>query len=263
MIISVLALSLFLVYKFKPEESVNKPKPNNTTVNNTILDEPEEKLPEINEETNAIFFGDSITAGYLTKGYAWPNYIADNYEIGHCTNAGISDYRLSTYDDPNKWLVTQVENHYNDEYNYDFVIMQGGINDLIYDTPIGTMTDNFDVSTFDANTFIGGLELYLHKVTDKWPNARIGYIITYYTPKYTERGLNWTIENFDKYYDATKKVLDKWHIKYLDLSSEEFTAALDVYNATYLPDYLHPNSAGYKLISPYIYDFMRKLPKYS
>lgn len=265
MIVSVILICLFLVPRFINNDNNTNNKPINNAINNNVVEKPpvQEILPAITSETSAIFFGDSITAGYLTHGYSWPGYIEDNYEIGHCTNAGVSDYRASTYDDPKKWLVTQVENHYNDGYNYDFVIMQGGINDLLYNTPLGKISDSFDENAFDQNTFIGGLELYISKVTSKWPNARIGYIITYYTPKYTERGLIWTIEDFDKYYDATKEVLDKWHIKYLDLSSNSFTELLDVYERTYLPDFLHPNAEGYKLIYPHIYNFMESLPKYS
>lgn len=220
-------------------------------------------------QKNVVYFGDSITSGWLgnPKGYSWVNYIQNNYDLAFSMNAGIADYRVSTYDDRNKWLVTQVQNHYNDSVNYDFVIMQGGINDMLYGTPIGTLSSSYDSSSFDANTFIGGLELYISSVVNKWPNARVGYIITYFCPNYTERGLRWDYNAHKKYYDATIQVLNKWNIPYLDLfagstDGQTYTDYLKVYNRDYLPDYLHLNNAGYDKISPDIYKFMHTLNKY-
>ncbi len=214
---------------------------------------------------NAIFFGDSIVYGFKSSpvGYSWANYIGDNYDLNVVVNAGISDYRVSTYDNPRKWLVDEVKSHYNDPNNYDFVILQGGINDLLYNTPMGSISDSKDINSFDARTFCGGLESYLYFVTSKWPNARIGYIITYNTPNYTERGLKWSYSDYKSYYDKTKEILNKWNIKYFDLSSDEFNNLLMVEQRKYLPDYLHLNNDGYKLVSPYIYDFMQTLDKYN
>lgn len=215
-------------------------------------------------DKTAIFFGDSITAGFgsTPRGYSWVNYLKDNYDLKDCINAGISDYRVSTYDDPNKWLVDEVNNYKNNKF-YDFVIMQGGINDLLYNTPLGSLSKDKNLELFDKNTYIGGLETYLYNVINNWPNAKIGYIITYYTPRYSERSITWSYEDYKTYYDATIKVLNKWNIKYLDLFNEEFTNIIKVNENTYLPDYLHLNNKGYDLVSPYIYDFMQSLSNYS
>jgi lysophospholipase L1-like esterase len=214
---------------------------------------------------NAIFFGDSIVYGFKSSpvGYSWANYIGDHYDLNLAVNAGISDYRVSTYDNPRKWLVDEVKSHYNDPNSYDFVILQGGINDLLYNTPMGSISSSKDINSFDVKTFSGGLESYLYHVISKWPNARIGYIITYNTPNYTERGLKWSYSDYKAYYDRTKEILNKWNIKYLDLSTDEFNNLLAVEQRKYLPDYLHLNNDGYKVVSPYIYDFMQTLDKYS
>ena len=64
----------------------------------------------------AIFFGDSLVSGYgsSSRNYSWANYIGDNYDLDSSVNAGAFDYRVSTYDDPKKWLVDVVKNHYNE-----------------------------------------------------------------------------------------------------------------------------------------------------
>lgn len=211
----------------------------------------------VTKNKNIIFFGDSITYGFLTKGYSWAGFIKDNYDFNTVINAGISDYRVSTYDDKNKWLTDTIISHANERYDY--VIMQGGINDVLYNTPLGEISNSKSENDFDVNTFAGGLESYIYNAKKYFKDAKIGYIITYYTPNYTERGLKWSYDDYNKYVIMTKKILDKWNIKYLDLFDEEYSNILKVNTKTYLPDNLHLNYEGYKIIYPYIYDFIKNL----
>ena len=211
----------------------------------------------VTKNKNIIFFGDSITYGFLTKGYSWTEFIKDNYDFNIVTNAGISDYRVSTYDDKNKWLTDTIISHANEKYDY--VIMQGGINDVLYNTPLGEISNSKSENDFDVNTFAGGFESYIYNAKKYFKDAKIGYIITYYTPNYTERGLKWSYDDYNKYILMTKEILDKWNIKYLDLFNEEYSNILKVNTKTYLPDNLHLNYEGYKIIYPYIYDFIKSL----
>ena len=260
----------------KNDNTDNKQNNNNNQQNNNInnndnnKDNKTEPAESVTKNKNIIFFGDSITAGHGSKSkhYSWANYIGTKYDFANYTNAGISDYRVSTYDDENKWLVTQVKNHYNDKYNYNYVIMQGGVNDLIYNTPLGTLANDKNPNSFNKDTFYGGLELYIYNTISKWKNSKIGYIITYYTPNYSERGLKWSYDDYKKYNDALKKTLDKWNIPYLDLfdgsyNNQKYSDILKVTTKEYLPDYLHLNDAGYNLISPMIYEWIKTLNAYS
>lgn len=223
---------------------------NETTQNNTTEKQMQDDV-SVTKDKKVIFFGDSIVRGVKPDRYSWATYIGNNYDLLESVNAGIGDYRVSTYDDPNKWLVDEVKEYIGNDYDY--VILEGGINDVFYDTPIG------EAGSYDEKTFIGGLESYLKIVDDNWPDAKIGYIITYYAPNYTERGLKWSVEDYKKYYDITKEVLDSYGIEYLDLSDDFFMDMIDVNSTTYLSDYLHPNYNGYDLLSPYIYKWMSKL----
>ena len=244
----------------------NKQNNNNQTTDDNKIENKE----SVTKNKNIIFFGDSITAGFGSKSkkYSWANYIGTKYDFANYTNAGISDYRVSTYDNANKWLVTQVKKHYNDKINYDYIIMQGGINDLLYDTPLGSLSSSKDPSSFDKDTFYGGLELYIYNTVNKWSNAKIGYIITYYTPNYKERGKSWTYNDYKTYNDALKKTLNKWNIPYLDLfdgeyNNQKYSDLLKVTSKEYLGDYLHLNDAGYNLISPIIYEWIITLNTYN
>ena len=211
----------------------------------------------VTKNKNIIFFGDSITYGFLTKGYSWAEFIKDNYDFNIVTNAGISDYRVSTYDDKNKWLTDTIISHANEKYDY--VIMQGGINDVLYNTPLGEISNSKSEDDFDVNTFARGFKSYIYNAKKYFKDAKIGYIITYYTPNYTERGQKWSYDDYNKYIMMTKKILDKWNIKYLDLFDEEYSNILKVNTKIYLPDNLHLNYEGYKIIYPYIYDFIKSL----
>ena len=251
------------------QEDNNETKDNEPTKENNIIEDNKDNKKEnisVTKDKNIIFFGDSITAGFGSKSkhYSWANYIGTKYDFASYMNAGISDYRVSTYDNANKWLVTQVKNHYNDKNNYDYVIMQGGINDLLYNTPLGELAKDKDFKSFNKDTFYGGLELYLYNTISKWNKAKIGYIITYYTPNYKERGKSWTYDDYKKYNDALKKTLNKWNIPYLDLfdgeyNNQKFSDLLKVTTKEYLGDYLHLNDAGYNLISPIIYEWIKTL----
>lgn len=212
---------------------------------------------ESTKDKTALFLGDSIVYGFKSNHFSWAEYIKENYDLSSCTNAGISDYRVSIYDDKNKWLVSEMEPYKNSKYDY--VIMEGGINDIFYFTPLGEISSSFDKESFDINTFAGGLERYLYEAKNNWPDAKIGYIVFYYTPKYVERGKSWNYDDYKKYVDLLIKILDKWDIKYINLFDDKYSDMLKVETNTYLPDYLHLNKEGYEIISPYIYDFMKNL----
>lgn len=218
---------------------------------------------EFTKDKNVLILGDSIVYGWLANGYSFADYLAQEYDFAKVVKAGYVDFRLSTYDDPKKWLIDAVKQHYNDAYDYDYVILQGGVNDVIYDTPMGEISEGRNPESFDPNTFTGGLETYLYTVTSKWPGAKIGYIITYYSKDYTERGLTWSYEDYKKYYDRIIEVLDKWNIDYLNLFSDDFSQLLKVDTNTYLPDKLHLNQEGHRLIGPYVYEWMKGLKRYS
>lgn len=245
----------------KDNNDNNQPKEDNKNKDNTSKED-----ISVTKNKNIIFFGDSITAGFGSKSkkYSWANYIGTNYDFANYVNAGISDYRVSTYDNANKWLVTQVKNHYNDKLNYDYIIMQGGINDLLYDTPLGSLSNDKNPNNFNKDTFYGGLELYIYNTINKWKNAKVGYIITYYTPNYKEKKKQWTYNDYKTYNDALKKTLDKWNIPYLDLfdgeyNNQKYSDILKVTTKEYLGDYLHLNDAGYNLISPIIYEWIKTI----
>lgn len=211
-------------------------------------------------DKSALFIGDSITYGFKStpKGYGWGDYIGDHYDIGKTVNAGKSGWLISNYID-DMWLYTEVKKHSNKKYDY--VIMHGGTNDITRGVPLGSYNPNDYSGNYDTKTFLGGLETYIYTAKQQWPNAKFGYIINYETPHSSQN----RIKLSPNYYKEMKKVLDKWNIKYLDLffgSSNDgvkYSDILKVKSYEYVSDGLHLNRAGYRIISPYIYDWMNTL----
>ena len=208
----------------------------------------------------AIFFGDSITQGIkgTPKDYSWANYIGDHYDLKSATNAGKSGWYISNWKN-SSWIVSNVKTYKNKKYDY--VILHGGINDIHSNVTLGTYNAKDFSGNYDDKTLLGGLETYIYTVKKQWPNAKIGYIINYNTP------LVYTSSNnkYAMYYTGMKNVLKKWNIKYIDLfagstpSGIKYDDLLKVNTKKYISDGLHLNGDGYKLISPYIYNWMNTL----
>lgn len=210
----------------------------------------------------AVFFGDSITKGAGSKSgnYSWANYIGDHFDLKEAINHGRSGWRISnTANNYINDIVLKEKGQY-----YDFVILHGGCNDVAVNIDLGRISSSYDPTTFDDTTFIGGLEKYLYTVVTQWPKAKIGYIINYRTPNNSARG----VDKSSIYYKEMRKVLKKWNIAYIDLfdgkasNGNTYSELLSVYSNRYLPDTLHLNDEGYKIISPYIYKWMQNLSKW-
>lgn len=210
------------------------------------------------QNKTAIFFGDSITQGVKTNNYSWANYIGDNYDLKKTVNSGRSGWRISNVTNSH-WIVSLMDNYKSQKFDY--VILHGGTNDIYKSVDIGTFDKNDFSGKYDTKTFVGGLETYIYTAKKYWPNAKIGYLINYPTPNSDEFRRNLS----SSYYTVMKQVLNKWNIKYLDMffgstpNGIKYSDLLKVTTTKYLVDNLHLNSDGYKLISPYIYNWMNTL----
>ena len=233
----------------------------------------------------AVFYGDSITYGRPSyksgnKNYSWVNYIKDNYDLEETSNRGKNGWTVSNVNGTAIYKLIDQDK----EKQYDYIILQGGCNDVYYDVPLGSYKEDDYSGNYNSGTFTGGLETYLYKATKEWKNAKIGYIITYKTSYADKRPADKT----EMYYNQLIKVLKKWNISYLDLYdgqnsfgkrySEDIlkTNVLSnkyavkewnfdyrntgTYGYTY--DNLHLSKEGYKVISPYIYNWMNSLSTY-
>lgn len=212
---------------------------------------------EVLKGKKALFCGDSIVMAstYDTEHaafYGWPGRIKDQYGMSVGKNVGVDGASVSNCRG-NNTVVNQVIN--NSKTKYDFVILEGGVNDAwdcqSIGSPIQLPASETKVADLDLSTLAGGLEDLLYRTKKLYPDATIGYVINF---KMTMR-VGYLTE-MQEYIDAIKRICEKWGVPYLNLyEDEEFNEAFKK-SSRYLADGCHPNSAGYDLIAPYIAQFM-------
>lgn len=125
--------------------------------------------------------------------------------------------------------------------NYDYVIFEGGVNDVTQDTPVafGAISEGYN-ATLDENTFCGAFEAACKALT--LSGKKVGYIFVH---KIFADNHKWVTE----WRPAMKKMLEKWCIPYIDL--ETTVPPLNLISelkSTYTAngDGWHPNEAGYQ-----------------
>ena len=185
--------------------------------------------------------GDSIAEGHGADSFGYT--IAENQNMAFDKPA-IGTARLAS-SSPVTSIPDQV---YSLENDYDYILVEGGINDALNGVALGEITESFS-SEFDETTALGGLETICKNLVEEYPNARKLFILCHkctnknYTPYAVQ----------DRFFEAMKTVLKKWNIPYIDLRDYPLCAYNSTFAATYFDtDFstvggLHPNNAGYEL----------------
>ncbi len=210
---------------------------------------------------SALFMGDSICDGTQDASIfydAWAGRIGEINQMDY-VNAGLSGTSISTCR-ANRYgrILTQLENNKNEDFDY--VIMHGGVNDAWDSVAIGTVADDFELSSFKTNTFAGGLEELFYYATRYYPDAHLGFVLNFKIVNSSVASVN---NNLDDYFAVAKQICEKWNIPYLDLySNEDVMQDLAIGSSTYISDYIHPNCKGYDRLYVYIEQWMETLPVY-
>ncbi len=238
---------------------------------------------------NFLFTGDSISAGWrddqnggvfknssdVPGGRGWSRRICLDCSING-TNASVAGASLKNIKNRGH-IIDQF--HRNKDKNFDYVIMEGGFNDIMGEnakpasrksvTPLGEMTKSFDIADFNVSTFAGALEEMFYYAKLYFKSAKLGFIITYFTPLSKYGGVTSEHEEAAKYWGLAKKICKKWDIAYLDLfdgtahDGKSYSRdILKTHTPEYFPgegDQIHLNSAGYDVISPYIAEWIESI----
>lgn len=161
------------------------------------------------EDKNILFVGDDFSRAKHDDYYGYAGRIGfGNYM--KWSNTGRSGATIAKTS--RRHITDQIIE--NKDNNYDYVILQGGINDMDKDVLLGEMSDSFEVEDFNNTTFAGGLEELFYYTKKYNKDAKIGYIISYQTPN-----SDWGEKVNDRLEQVLliKKICDKWEIPYLDL----------------------------------------------
>lgn len=184
------------------------------------------------------FIGDSICYGANTKMYSYPDLIgiANNMDWINKGQSNLPLYQILPNMPP--------------YYNYDYLIVEGGINDIVVTKNLGDITPN-GTTTFDTATSCGVLEKAFYDLQNSFATCKIGFILTNNCP--SKRSASMQAEYFAKFIE----IFEKWGIPYIDLREYED----GFLNITYFADTdLHPNFKGYTdFYSPYIEKWINTL----
>ena len=202
---------------------------------------------------SALYLGDSIAYGAGDAlGLSWAGRIAQRGMVYE--NVAVSGWALTKTEISGRLqIVTQLDSA--KKSDYDFVILEGGVNDVLINEresehPISFGEITSDGTEFDTATICGAIEDLIVKTKAKFPNAKVGYIINNY--------FGATEDDMTKYINAVKTACDKHGIDYVDLYNDEYVKA-NFNNEKHLPDSLHPNAAGYDILSEVIADWMETI----
>ena len=214
----------------------------------------------------ALFIGDSIQAGHNTsddrEGFSPKGWAQRLERYGLVSeNVAQKGWALTNKDISGRsQIVTQLDSA--TKTDYDFVILEGGVNDVRIDQDTqnpditidwGTINEDPNAAFTDDN-IAGAMQDLIVKTQAKFPNAKIVYIINHYF------GANAT--NMKNYVAMVKDACRVHDIDYIDLSDTESYPTLEPLtqkSAEYIPDNLHPSAAGYELSTPIIATCLRKL----
>ncbi len=205
----------------------------------------------------ALFVGDSVCEGWKNGNTGIPRF-PDAYagliekQTGiKSINAGVGSSTIAD----EKAVFLQFENYKNTDFDY--VVIQGGINDMSHNIAIGEMSDSFNGDDFDISTYAGGLEFTICKAIEYYGDtAAIGVLFSYASPNHPSgRGAR-----LPEYVAVGKQICEKWGISYLDMCNhQEITQKLNFTEKINTGDFIHLNAKGYEIVTPYIIDFMRSM----
>ena len=221
---------------------------------------------EVFKDKRALFIGDSICAATSrneteTENRGWPGRIQYSTQM-ECVNGGISGASLSTVSPTGGVSTKRILTQYMGvkDQDFEFIIMEGGINDAMGSAAVGNMTPSFNVEDFNVDTYAGALEELFYHVTKNHSNAKLGYMFTFKTPNLHTGN----VDHMAEYYDVAKRICEKWNVPFLNMHEDEtLNAEMKVDTNENLPDWLHPNTAGYNVLYKYIMYWMETLPVYS
>lgn len=219
------------------------------------------KVPNVNNDIlygkSALFVGDSICEGVnggTVKG--WCYAINENNPSMTCLNYSKGGACVGYYDGQTVTnVLTQLDKAYSEHNSFDFVIIEGGVNDAWSSGKIQVGELSSDYETFNDNVFAQALEHVFYKAMTYYPNAKIGYII----PQIRT-------DNSEIYMEKAIEVCKKWSVPYIDFRfnfgfSYNIPSIQEKYfKGAVTNDTTHPNAIAYReIFAPKIEAWMKSM----
>lgn len=201
------------------------------------------------------FLGDSITQGVGVEDKENDCFVSiiRNQYGAVCRNYGIGGTRIARKVTPSATPVHDLD--YCGRYDQmdddaDMIFVFGGTNDFGHgDAPIGKPTDR------TPYTFYGALHTLFTGLINKYPKSKICIITPLH--RLAEENNNGKLIDFVK---TIREVAEFYSLPVLDLYANlGINPQVPIMKETYMPDGLHPNAEGYKVIAEKVVAFIQNM----
>lgn len=197
----------------------------------------------------ALFIGDSITYGWDNAGGENGGWVTRIQKLSgmQCVNAGVQGARISHTRTDKEPIVNQLST----SGDYDMIVMHGGVNDVRGDIQKGKITED-GKTNYRLTSFGGALEDMFSKAKTLYPEADLFFILNFRLDgDQAKMGYQ---ADMGEYFALAEQICEKWGVTVIDLyHNAELNEKLECTTTKYLYDMLHPNAAGYDIITPYIF----------
>ena len=210
---------------------------------------------------SANFLGDSITAGVGVTSTAtdrYDNVLKTMLGLGTVRNYGISGNKIAEGAAETNGMSSRYSNMDN---SADLIFVLGGTNDYGHSTATGGVTAPFwTFSDRTTKTFYGALHVLFKGLIAKYVGKKI--IIMTPLPRSTDGQAGRTPnpdtgKNLLDYVHAIREVAEYYSLPILDLYSiSGINPVVPEIKTAYVPDNLHPNSAGHAIMAKRIADWL-------
>ena len=185
------------------------------------------------KDKTVIFLGSSVTKGYGSLGLSFADFLEASDGIVAVKEAvsgtTLVDVKDNSYVSRLKTIDKSIK--------ADAFVCQLSTNDATKKMPLGTVSDSFNIDTFNTQTVAGAIEYIVAYAKATWDCP-----IAFYTQaKYDS-------EHYDKMVSLLLEIQDKWNITVIDFWNDEaINNITDEKRKLYLVDHIHPTRAGYQI----------------
>lgn len=208
------------------------------------------------DDKEIVFIGDSITEGVGgnmgpdEELISYVNYVDEALDFKHVLNHGKAGRTVNYYGDELLSMDKNIDNLIS--LDADIVVILIGVNDYLY----YSQTKRFGaLDTGSTAGYCGALQSFVDAVERNYPDKEYFFVTTYQLlgtdgSTYTDREVAPT---FDEYMQVQRELASRYGYHVIDVYNSGFMSTQDaVTTSNLMPDGIHPNDAGYRMLGEHI-----------
>ncbi|MGN0315206.1 MAG: SGNH/GDSL hydrolase family protein [Fusicatenibacter sp.] len=179
-----------------------------------------------------VFLGSSVTRGYASHNVSFSEYIAKK-DSCRCIKEAVNGTTL--IDNGADSYVERMRTRLDKNQKVDVFICQLSTNDATRESPLGEISESYDLESFDVTTVCGAVEYIIAYAKSTWNCP----VLFYTNPRYES-------EAYGKMVDGLLEIQKKWNIGVIDFwNDEKINQISEEERKLYMQDPIHPMKAGY------------------